>query len=503
MIRHFFLDKTNTIYKGSFTNTGLNPVLELNCGKQITRGLVHFDESEILKMAEEGEITDISKLKCTLKMTNCYSIDSKNTSFVYKDNETYARRASSFDVIAFKLPQHFDEGRGFDNVTDFWDNGEKYHTNFGSSWFFSSTNGPRLWPVDKDKIDFKWEGLNIDIDNGKIWIKKDGEKKKIDLDGGIYSNVKIAEELLKYESGVTSLIIGTQHFDYGQENLEIDITNYVLDIISGNTENFGIGLMFSLPFETWETRQQYVGFFTDHTNTVFHPYVELIYDNPINDDRENFCIGKENNLYLYVDDEGVPVNLDELPTCTINEEKYEVQHTQKGVYCAKIKALRGEMEEGTIGYDNWSNLAYNGQEIEDIEMEFEVKPSKMKIGNISSERKIVSPSIYGIGDNEDLNQGEIREVSVDFRKQYEGDRKELIDSAEYEIYIKIGSRKINVIDFTPIEKAYLNNFFVVHTEDLIPCTYYIGIRVKSGREMKYFDNVLKFNIVSNVTDIHQ
>ena len=115
MVRHIFLDKTNTITKGSLWNTGLNPILEINYGKELSRGLIHFDVNEIGALIADGTYSDPSKLKCTLKMTNCASVDG-----LPYDKEIHHRasepveRATSFDLVLYKLPQEFDAGKGFD-----------------------------------------------------------------------------------------------------------------------------------------------------------------------------------------------------------------------------------------------------------------------------------------------------------------------------------------------------------------------------------------------------
>ena len=75
MIRHFFLDKTNTIIENSMQNMGLNPVLNIGYGNIVMRGLIHFDECKIRELIEDKTFADINKLKFRLKMTNYFSID--------------------------------------------------------------------------------------------------------------------------------------------------------------------------------------------------------------------------------------------------------------------------------------------------------------------------------------------------------------------------------------------------------------------------------------------
>ena len=74
MIRHFFLDKTNTIIKDSWQNTGLNPILHIGYGNNIMRGLIHFDINEIKTLIDDKTFANIDKLQFNLKMTNCFSV---------------------------------------------------------------------------------------------------------------------------------------------------------------------------------------------------------------------------------------------------------------------------------------------------------------------------------------------------------------------------------------------------------------------------------------------
>ena len=504
MIRHFFIDNAATIVKGSFENTSLNPIMEINYGNGVTRGVLHFDEKQILDLVEDKTFSDTSKLCCHLKMTNCFSVDGlpyeKN---IPRNGNKNSKRAASFDLIAFRLPQVFDEGRGYDYEEDFWVENSRSKSNHGVSWFFARDG--YVWPVDEDKIDYTNPDLNVDIDRGSIWIKEDGKKIKVNLEGGIYSTDFIKEELAKFESGETSIIIDKQRFEFGNENLDMNITDYILDVING-APNYGIGIMFAPMYEQMQTlTQQYVGFFTDKTDTFFHPYIEVEYKEYISDSRENFSIGKTNKLYLYSLVDGEPTNLDATPTCEIDGVSYEVKQATKGVYYAEIRASKDSMDSGTIGYDNWSNLALNGENLDDVEMEFEIKPASnfIKLGNGSSDKNSLVPCLCGINDAEKLNRGEVREVEVDFRKKYTSDKKELVDSAEFRLYVKDATREITVIDYQPVEKGFLNNFFVIYTDDLIPNEYYVDIRVNQGREIKYFKNALRFTVVSNVTERYE
>lgn len=534
MIRHLFLDKTATIVRGSLTNTGLNPIIDLNYGVGVSRALLHFDETMIKEMVKDKTIADISKMKCVLKMTNCESVDGVPYEKHFLAGESVmSQRASSYELMLFKLPQPFDAGRGFEFTSDFWIRNNRSYSIDGANWYYSYDG--MVWEADSDKVDLTdpmisikdgvvWEFVPVDVENQNftldnsecegnirpedIVVEQKMKKVKVNLDGGIYTDDKLKEEYEKYQNGEESIIIGVQHFDFGCENLCIDITNYVKTILSDEDCNFGLGLAFSPYIEKLETTiQQHVGFFGVHTNTFFHPYVEIINEEYINDNRDNLYIGRTNNLYLYTNVNGYPTNLDNLPTCEIDGiGKVDVEQVGKGVYRAQISLSKDEFDEDTILYDTWSNLSVDGQEFDDVEMETVTISSKkyLSAGSSSVLKKDVVPSFEGINNGEDLIRGEVREVVVDFRKEYTTDKKELIDGGEYRVYVKDGNREIVVFDYQPIEKAFLNNFFVVHTEDLIPNNeYFIDVKIKFGREIKYYKKAVRFRVVSDVTERYE
>ena len=512
MVRHIFLDKTNTITEGSLWNTGLNPILELNYGNELSRGLIHFDVNEIGALIDDGTFCDPEKLKCVLKMTNCASVDGLPYDKKIEHRATQpVERATSFELVLYRLPQEFDAGKGFEYVSDFWleANHSRAYRNMASNWYYAQS--VKVWDADKDKVVPDDTGkIELDANHPKYFYRyvKEGDEEKrirVDLTGGVYKFDKLVEEYNKYLDGEESIVVGSQHFDFGAENLEIDVTKYVFESLESG-KNYGLMLAFIPNLERTRTNvQQYVSFFTDLTNTFFHPYVECTYCDPIADDRANFCLGRKNRLYLYAGVEGFPTNLDEGVTCTIDGKEYEVHCGGKGAYYVEITPDPCDFEAETIHYDVWSNLSLDGEPINDIEQEFVVNPMHnfMSVGSKSAMADRTVPQVAGINDAEELERGEIREVVVDFRKEYTTNRKKLLDAAEWRLYIKDANRELDVIDYQPVERAFLNNFFVIHTEDLIPNDYYVDIRVHNGRETRYYKKVLRFRVVSNVTNRYQ
>jgi len=85
-------------------------------------------------------------------------------------------------------------------------------------------------------------------------------------------------------------------------------------LLTGDTNN-GLGIAYARAYEQMNNiALQYVGFFTNNTQTFYEPFVETIYTNHIHDDRNDFYLDKPNKLYLYVNLAGNPTNLDFNPS---------------------------------------------------------------------------------------------------------------------------------------------------------------------------------------------
>lgn len=471
MIKHTFLKKCCTIIKDSDANTGINPVAELNYGATVSRALLYFDEKELIEKVEDKTFADPSKLRHILKLTNCGSID--NASFRQKltgESCVKKERATSFTVILFEINEEWDGGRGFNHHKDSWLELNDGYSNDGCNWYCSKTQN--------------------------VW----------DNSEGVYSTDFLQKEIVKRNNGEDNVIVAIQHFDYGNENFSFDITKFVNDIIYGNKTNYGLGLAFSPDFELLESEEtKYIGFFTHCTNTAFEPYLETIYDEGIRDDRATFYLNKPNRLYFYANINGEPHNLDEMPICKIDDMEYEVKQATKGVYYAEITLLSSEVRSNTILYDTWSNLALNGVKMEDVELGFVTLDSNkyFGLGNGLENKTKTIPSFSGINYKEKLGLGEIRELTIDFRVPYTSDKRELIDSAEWRLYMKDGNDEINIFEYQLIEKGYLHNFIIIDSNDLVPGLYYIDLKVQNGRNLNYFRECFTFEIVNNITELYK
>lgn len=462
MVIRTFFDKNNTIVSNLNVNTGLNPITELFYGgslgdEQYSRFLFHFDETRLIDLYTGGTFTDLTKLTHTLRLTNTGSFD---TDLLNGTMDTKSR-TTSFDLIVFTVNQLWDNGCGYDYTPVNYLNGDN-----------SFSVGPSTWTESTTGI--SWSGGT-----------------------GVYSGSP---------SGIT---IATQHFDKGNENIEMDITNYVNGLITGNT-NYGLGIAYANGFEQMSTSSiQYVGFFNNNTQTFYEPFVETIYSNHITDDRNNFFLDKDNKLYLYVNLAGNPTNLDSIPSVNIYDENdvlvsaytsTTVTHVTLGVYSIDINIATNATNSCVMYTDVWTGVTINGIVRPDITLSFAMKDSLgyYNIGDNDSLPKKVAVNISGIKNNENIKRGDIRKAIVSARIPYTVEQTQLIDNLKYRLYVKEGSAELTVIDFQPIEMASNYYYFLIDTDSLIPNKYYLDVLVTSNLEVNTIKNALQFTIVNQV-----
>lgn len=466
VIRSFF-DRNNTIIYNDLTNTGRNPVSELFYGgivgeETFSRFLFHFDETRLKEIHACGGFGDLSKVTHTIRMTNTGTFD---TDLLGKGTCSGKARSCSFDLNVFTINQEWDEGNGYDYESS--DCGY-----IGSCSNSISSFCPSNWLEAQTAT--PWSGGN-----------------------GTYTGSS---------SGVT---IATQHFEQGNENLVIDVTNYVNDLLTGGTTNYGLGLAYPSLLEGMSTLDvQYVGFFTRHTQTFYEPFLETIYNDPIQDDRGNFFLDKLNKIYLYSNVGGIPTTLDNIPTLTITDPFGDVMSgitavTQVacGVYCAEFAIPASSAYTDCMTFeDTWSDINVNGVSRPDVELEFIVNDSSdyYNIGDSSELPKQFGFTVTGIKSGECIKRGDIRRVNVSARIPFTVNQSQVIDNLQYRLYVKEGKGQYNVIDFQDVNRTFNGNYFLLETESLIPNTYYLDVKVTSNYEVRTICDVLKFEIVNQV-----
>ena len=448
-----YFEKNNTILKDSQVNTSKNPNTELIYGSTFSKFIFKVDFADLISKIDDGEYVLDNNTKHYLKMTN--TIFGYET-LIRQKNGKGRDRTTSFDLIIFKINEFWDEGVGFDYEDSVYDftSGNNTFDERPSNWFNRTT-------------------LNK-------WTYE-----------GVYND--------------SPEIITTIHFDNGNEDLVADITTYVNEIISGDT-NHGLGLAFAVLYQNIESEvDQSVAFFTKYTQTFFEPFVESVFYDRIDDNRQNFIEKMEQNLYLYVTKGTNSYDLDSLPTVDIKDTANNVitglgdiqsVKIRKGVYKITF-GLDGVLCDGKrFYYDVWKGLSLDGVSIPNVTQKFVPKPysSKFNVGKNENELERYSVQFFGIKLNEKIKRGELRKITVSFRS-IDVPKTDLFEEVYYRIYIKEGKTNVNVFDWTQLDVTNENSF-MLDTNILIPREYFLEIKGKTHNEFIYYNNDIKFEIVS-------
>ena len=486
MIYKSYIKKVDTIISNSKLNTGLNPIAELCYGKDtiVSRMLIYFDHTDVKKLMEDGIMPNMEKMKHTLHITNAGSLDftQLHDCEASSINNNKKIRATSFDLIFFLIPKPWDSGKGFDYSMN--------HLNYG---YYSPT------PIDPQRL-ISTDGCNwFQRMNGLLWDEE-----------GVYSNETLSNEYDKFSANEESIVICRQHFDVGNENINIDITDTFNKFITGELENYGIGIAFSPLLEVTDSEyENYVGWLTNKTNTFFEPFVETRYSDVVMDDRSNFVLNKDNKLYLYCTIGDTLQDLDNNPTVTIKNGEDEVimelesqKHT-RGIYYVDLKFSKGDFEADTMLYDTWSNISYQGTKLDDVELDFTLKdtPNFFNIGNsLNATNTTFTPSISGIQQREQIKRGDIRKMIIAAKPSYTVNTTQLVDNIDIRLYVRDGTREIDVIEWDSINKAFSENFYILDTNILIPQRYYVDVRITYGMNSIIHHDVLSFDIVDDLNN---
>ena len=492
-----YIDKNNTIISNSLVNTGRNPVIELNFGASnfvvpnygFTRFLFDLD----LDLLQENIASGVISTGCTtgmthtLSMTNTSSFDNEllNT---FMSNER--RRATSFDLILFRIPKT----SGSTGNPQLWDEGVGYdYTDFNIAQNTPSGGSTPLTYVDSRAYSTRpsnWFQTTT-INN---WSQP-----------GVYNNKN--QGLVNF-SGLT--IIDRQHFEFGNENIEMDMTNEINGILNGTitgVTGWGIAYLPQIENITGLTDSYSVAFFSRHTQTFYQPFLQTTYNDLVTDDRNLFLKSQQNKLYLYIYQNGDFANLDSNPVVRIEDRNGDAVTGMatlstclrtKGIYEVIVPNGFSGSPTPCVFYDIWSGLTINGQSLPNVTNQFTLQQytAGIQIGSKSREPNKFGFNFYGILQNEQILNTDIRKVGVTIKKAYTGQVPLENVSAFYRVYVKEGTTEVLVQDWTPINRTPNEYYFIFDTRDKIPNQYYVDIQVNTSGEKDTYKRQLTFNIVN-------
>jgi hypothetical protein len=456
-----YFEKNNTILKNSQVNTAKNPTTEIFYGSGFSKFIFQVNFDELQSRIDNGDLVINSDTKHYLKLTNTIFGDE---TYLGAKRGTGRERTNSFDLILFKVNEFWDEGLGFDYEDEVFDYtvGNKTFDERPSNWFNRTT-------------------LNQWTTNG------------------IYDT---SPDIISGSTHPDGLI----HFDNGNENLNIDITDYVNGILLSGDTNHGLGLAFSLDYQDIEPEvDRSVAFFTKYTQTFFEPFVESVFNDNIRDSRPDFVEGAMQKLYLYVTKGGNFYDLDTEPLVDIYDSTNTIISGLTDITSTKVRKGVYEIELGITGftcdgkrffYDKWKNLILDGVPISDLTQKFIPKPytSNYTIGTNPTEYERYSIQFYGIKQNEKIKRGEKRKIVVVFRS-INKPQNQLFDEVYYRMFIKEGKTDVIVHEWTKLDVTNENSF-TLDTSIYIPREYWIEIKAKTHSEEIFYEEYIKFEILS-------
>jgi len=449
-IFRIYPSKSNTIAGSYFSNlnSGQNAVTDLWYGgggtdtspekrNSVSRFLVYFDLNNLQQKFSTKEINDSLVTSYRLKLTN-----SKPSDFVLEDDYEYdilfKKVATSFDLIAFPINKYWEEGRGYDLTKEIYTVKQKgnYLINGVSNWVSATTQS--------------------------IWDEP-----------GIYTNPT-----------ASTVFYATQHFDIGNEDINMDVTDIVRNWLSGGSENYGIAIAYRRDYELLSTNTRYIcSFFTEKTNSAFKPYLEVSYNQVIQDDRKQITNNRISNLFLYTFSGHNFTNIN-LSAVTV-----DIKNGSNVVFSGltPIQLSTGTyyinvwMSGATAGEkytDIWNNVSFNfPYDNQNIEQTFQIQKNYYTASKPSINEYVLE--VYGIEQGKIIHQDEKIRVYCDLRVNYSISKPTTSYSLQYRI---IMNNQVEIIPWTEVNQAVISdcktNYFDLDASWLLHNqTYQINFKI--------------------------
>ena len=431
-----YFSKSNTIVKDSLLNSSQNPVTEIAYGgenKILSRFLFNIDLNPLKEKINSGIINPENIVGHRLHLTNSIYFLPK-----YIGKQTYnsnVDRASSFALDLFEVNEDWDEGSGYDLLLS-----PRDEKNQPSNWIYKKTNDE--------------------------WVNYGA-----------------------YISGTTQSI-KTIPFDKGNENIDIDITDYIDDMLFDESQDYhGMGLKFIDDLEALKTNKiNAVGFHTNNTNTFYEPYIETILKDEIIDDRHFFYQNKNNLLCFSINEDinmtGTTVNsvkiYDYLGNIHKIFENEEILYLGFGIYGVELEVSSEDYPDSVMFYDEWE-FELNGRIIRKKDRfhiisyeDFHFKMQSMPFENYHF-------FMWGIYEGEKIKRGELRKIKLTIKELYANKDNNTPLDIEYRIYTTIENKnEVELIPFSQVNRIKKSYEFILDTSWFLPQDYYIEVRLKNG-----------------------
>lgn len=463
-------DKANTIASGEafkYFNSSQNPVSDLWYGggvqennvyreHSVSRLILDFDLTELRNKFTTKELNSGYVTTYKLKLVNAVP-SSKVLDKEFERNILHKQIASSFDLVAFHINKDFDEGRGYD---------------LGEQSYLVKTTG------------------DLSITGTSNWLSA---TTFVSWDEpGVYTNPTASTPYYT-----------TQHFEFGGEDIDMDITNIVNNAISGGSNNCRIGVAYVNPIEARSATTRYISsFFTHKTNSAFKPFIEVQHHQVIKDDRHQVVNNRTSRLFLYLFSANTPTNYFSASTVSIKNSAgndvytglVPVHHSQ-GVYYVDV--WMSGTTKGQKYKDVWNGISFNPPyDQTDITQNFEIRDNYFTSNARDVNEYVITT--YGIDNNATLQTDEVVRIYIDSRVNYSLNKPFIDYGLEFKLTM---NDNIEMIPWTEVNSVIINgglkSFVDVDTSWLLTNqTYQINFRIKDLGTKKVLSEKIQFRVVN-------
>lgn len=436
-----YFEKNNTIVKNSELNTAKNQITEIAYGSNnyvFSKYIFKVDLTGLNNKILSRQITSDKIESHILYLKNTINLSStKNTDLIQE-------RASSFDLVLFKINEDWDEGNGYDIVL-----------NSNDILLRGKNTNPSNWIYKKTNEEWNTNGINN------------------------YSDIEI---------------INTLHFNNGDEDFIVDLTDHINNIIYSGDVNYGLGISFPLDYDKYidlsgnvnpnyifNENIQSVNFHTKYTNTYFEPYLETTFNNLINDSRNSFTLNTDNRLYFFAKTGNVFYNVtmknvyiydqnDEL-VLTLNSN--EIMKHSKGIYYVEFNLDSGTYIDSVLFKDEWVFDNANNEE-KNITNNFYIISDNYRQEILNN---LVNLKIFGIYNNKVIKRGDEINIDFSFNSLFENNINWGDYEFKYDLYVKYNGNNLYLIKNGKVNKVPNKYFINFDSNIFVPNNYYLDINL--------------------------
>jgi len=442
----------NLVYGGGIDTGGSS-----NGRNSTSKHLVYFDLADLTNKYSDKTINSALTTTYTLKYVNAIPSDVMlEPNYVY--DVLSKSVASSFDLIAFPIPQFWDEGKGSDL----------------ESGFITFKNAPTT------------------LTGYSNWLSATSQTAW--SEPGIYNN----------PSASTSFI-STQHFSLGSEDISLDVTDIVKNWLSGGSTNFGIAISYSRPFELVSSDTRYISsFFTNKINSSGKPYLEVNYDQTIRDDRNQVTNNRTSRLFLYLFSGNQATNYYSAGTVSIKTNANVVVYSgltpsHHSLGCYFVDILMSGASKSQRYKDVWEDVTFvPGIDQTDFINTFDIKDNYYN--NINKRVNDYTVDIYGIPNNTSIISGEIYRIYADARTSFSTQRPVTDFGLEYRLSMGVVDE---LVPWTAMNSVIIDGcqscYFDLDTSWLLNAQIYkIEFRISEFGTKRLLPDTLTFKVINPI-----